>query len=93
VNHGSVLRAGLALDSKTGIINSSLARAGDYTFNAAANNAASKTNDKCVWCSDMFGVRSNAASQAWYDSCAQFPAAWGMGWTTCLSRITWRKSR
>src|SRR5438132_7001288 len=24
--------------------------------------------DKCPWCPDMFGVRANAAGQAWYDS-------------------------
>ena len=35
-------------------------------------------NDKCVWCPDMFGVRANAAGQAWYDSCVQLWAAWGV---------------
>jgi hypothetical protein len=39
---------------------------------------AGDTNDKCVWCPDMFGVRSNAAGQAWYDSCARLWAAWGV---------------
>ena len=37
---------------------------------------AGNTNDKCVWCPDMFGVSSNAAGQAWYDSCARLWAAW-----------------
>jgi hypothetical protein len=45
------------------------------TFTAAA---AANTNDKCVWCPDMFGVSSNAAGQAWYDSCARLWAAWGV---------------
>jgi alpha-galactosidase len=36
------------------------------------------TNDKCVWCPDMFGVRGNAAGQAWYDSCVQLWASWGV---------------
>jgi len=38
---------------------------------------AGNTNNKCVWCPDMFGVNSNAAGQAWYDSCARLWAAWG----------------
>ena len=36
------------------------------------------TNDKCSWCPDMFGVSSNAAGQAWYDSCARLWATWGV---------------
>jgi hypothetical protein len=36
------------------------------------------TNDKCAWCPDMFGVNSNAAGQAWYDSCARLWASWGV---------------
>ncbi len=39
---------------------------------------AANTNDKCSWCPDMFGVSSNAAGQAWYDSCARLWAAWGV---------------
>jgi len=39
---------------------------------------AGNTNDKCAWCPDMFGVNSNAAGQAWYDSCARLWAAWGV---------------
>ena len=45
----------------------------DFTAAEAGN-----TNDKCVWCPDMFGVNSNAAGQAWYDSCARLWAAWGV---------------
>jgi hypothetical protein len=45
------------------------------TFTAAD---AANTNDKCVWCPDMFGVHGNAAGQAWYDSCARLWAAWGV---------------
>ncbi len=36
------------------------------------------TNDTCSWCPDMFGVRSNAAGQAWYDACARLWASWGV---------------
>jgi alpha-galactosidase len=36
------------------------------------------TNDICGWCPDMFGVRDNAAGQAWYDSCAKLWASWGL---------------
>jgi len=39
---------------------------------------AADTNSRCVWCPDMFGVSSNAAGQAWYDSCARLWAAWGV---------------
>ncbi len=39
---------------------------------------AANTNDLCTWCPDMFGVNSNAAGQAWYDSCARLWAAWGV---------------
>lgn len=45
------------------------------TFTAAE---AADTNSKCTWCPDMFGVSSNAAGQAWYDSCARLWASWGV---------------
>jgi hypothetical protein len=45
----------------------------DFTAAEAGN-----TNSKCVWCPDMFGVNSNAAGQAWYDSCARLWAGWGV---------------
>jgi hypothetical protein len=34
--------------------------------------------DKCGWCPDMFGVRNNAAGQAWYDSMYRLYASWGL---------------
>ncbi|HEV2437791.1 MAG TPA: glycoside hydrolase family 27 protein [Verrucomicrobiae bacterium] len=39
---------------------------------------AGNTNSTCGWCPDMFGVRDNAAGQAWYDSCARLWASWGV---------------
>jgi alpha-galactosidase len=39
---------------------------------------AGDANDKCPWCPDMFGVRDNAAGQAWYDSCVKLWASWGV---------------
>ena len=45
----------------------------DFTATDAAN-----TNDVCRWCPDMFGVNSNAAGQAWYDSCARLWAGWSV---------------
>jgi hypothetical protein len=45
--------------------------------NFTASDVAN-TNDKCVWCPDMFGVRGNAGGQAWYDSCARLWASWGV---------------
>jgi alpha-galactosidase len=47
----------------------------DSNFTAAD---AADTNSKCFWCPDMFGVSSNAAGQAWYDSCAKLWASWGV---------------
>ncbi|MGB7747415.1 MAG: putative Ig domain-containing protein [Verrucomicrobiia bacterium] len=47
----------------------------DSSFTAVE---AGNTNSKCVWCPDMFGVNSNAAGQAWYDSCARLWAGWGV---------------
>jgi hypothetical protein len=45
------------------------------TFTAAD---AGDPQNICSWCPDMFGVRTNAAGQAWYDSCARLWAAWGL---------------
>lgn len=39
---------------------------------------AADTNSICGWCPDMFGVRNDAAGQAWYDSCARLWASWGI---------------
>ena len=39
---------------------------------------AGNPQDKCPWCPDMFGVNSNTAGQAWYDSCARLWASWGV---------------
>jgi hypothetical protein len=36
------------------------------------------TDDRCPWCPDMFGVRDNAAGQAWYDSCVKLWASWSV---------------
>jgi hypothetical protein len=47
----------------------------DANFAAAD---AGDSADRCPWCPDMFGVRDNAASQAWYNSCVQLWASWGV---------------
>jgi hypothetical protein len=39
---------------------------------------AGNTNSRCVWCPDMFGVRSNEAGQAWYDAMFRLYASWGL---------------
>jgi hypothetical protein len=39
---------------------------------------AADPDDQCTWCPDMFGVRANAAGQAWYDACARLWAGWGV---------------
>ena len=57
-----------------------LAVAANLPIDGSAFTAAeaANTNSKCGWCPDMFGVSSNAAGQAWYDSCARLWAAWGV---------------
>ena len=39
---------------------------------------AADTNDKCPWDPTNWGVKDNAAGQAWYDSLLQQYAAWGV---------------
>ncbi|MGD0914120.1 MAG: choice-of-anchor Q domain-containing protein [Terracidiphilus sp.] len=39
---------------------------------------AADTNDVCSWNSDNYGVKNNAAGQAYYDSIARLYAAWGL---------------
>lgn len=39
---------------------------------------AADTRSTCSWCPDMFGVRNNAAGQAWYDACLELWASWGL---------------
>jgi hypothetical protein len=39
---------------------------------------AADTSDKCPWNPDNFGVKSNAAGQAWYDALMKQYAAWGV---------------
>jgi alpha-galactosidase len=47
----------------------------DSNFTA---DEAGDTNRPGEWCPDMFGVRSNAAGQAWYDSLFKLYAEWGV---------------
>jgi alpha-galactosidase len=39
---------------------------------------AGDPSDHCGWCPDNFGVRNNAAGQAWYDSIFRLYASWGL---------------
>jgi hypothetical protein len=45
------------------------------TFHAAD---AADTTDKCPWNPDNFGVKDNAAGQAWYDALMKQYASWGV---------------
>jgi len=47
----------------------------DSEFTAADAGDPSRPGE---WCPDMFGVRSNAAGQAWYDSLFKQFAGWGV---------------
>jgi hypothetical protein len=39
---------------------------------------AGNPDNTCGWCPDMYGVRPNAAGQAWYNSMFRLYAAWGL---------------
>ena len=42
-----------------------------------ASDAVDK-KDHCSWCLDMYGVQTNEAGQAWYDSMFRLYATWGL---------------
>lgn len=48
---------------------------------------AADTSDRCSWNSDNYGVRDNAAGQAYYDSLMQLYAGWGVDFVKvdCIS--------
>ncbi len=41
-------------------------------------SVAADTGDKCPWNPDNFGVKANAAGQAWYDTLMKQYASWGV---------------
>ena len=47
----------------------------DSEFTAADAGDPSRPGE---WCPDMYGVRSNAAGQAWYDALFKLYASWGL---------------
>ena len=49
---------------------------------------AANTADTCRWNSDNYGLKANAASQAYYDSIAKLYAGWGVDFikVDCISR-------
>ena len=56
----------------------------DSQFNAAS---AADTSDTCSWNSDNYGIRNNAAGQAYYDSLLKLYASWGVDFlkVDCIS--------
>ena len=56
----------------------------DSSFHAAD---AADTNDTCRWNPDNYGVKDNAAGQAYYDSLAKLYAGWGIDFikVDCIS--------
>ncbi len=50
-------------------------RIGTTHYRAAV---AADSNDKCPWNPDNFGVKANAAGQAWYDALMKQYAGWGV---------------
>jgi alpha-galactosidase len=57
----------------------------DSGFHAAD---AADTSDTCRWNSDNYGVKNNAAGQAYYDSVAKLYAGWGLDFlkVDCISK-------
>jgi alpha-galactosidase len=55
------------------------------TFHAAD---AANTGDTCRWNSDNYGLKANAAAQAYYDSIIKLYAGWGIDYikVDCISR-------
>lgn len=49
---------------------------------------AANTSDTCAWNSDNYGVKDNAAGQAYYDSLAKLYAGWGVDFlkVDCISQ-------
>jgi alpha-galactosidase len=49
---------------------------------------AADTSDRCRWNSDNYGLKDNAASQAYYDSVARLYAGWGVDFlkVDCISQ-------
>ena len=55
---------------------------------------AADTSDVCPWNEDAYGVRDNAAGQAWYDSMIGFYANWGVDYlkVDCISDHPYKAS-
>ena len=55
---------------------------------------AADTSDTCSWNPDNYGVKSNPAGQAFYDSVAQLYAAWGLDFikVDCISSRPYKAS-
>ncbi len=64
-------------------------RIGLTRFHAAA---AADTADLCPWNPDNFGVKNNAAGQAWYDALMKQYAAWGVDYlkVDCIASRPYR---
>jgi len=55
---------------------------------------AADRSDTCAWNSDTFGVKENAAGQAYYDSLAKLYAGWGLDFikVDCISSRPYKAS-
>ncbi len=55
---------------------------------------AADASDTCAWNSDNYGVKDNAAGQAYYDSLAKLYAAWGVDFikVDCISSRPYKAS-
>ena len=66
-------------------------RIGVTRFRAAA---AADTSDTCPWNPDNFGVKNNAAGQAWYDALIKQYASWGVDYikVDCIASRPYRSA-
>jgi hypothetical protein len=53
---------------------------------------AADTSDTCFWNADNYGVKHNAAGQAYYDSLAKLYAGWGLDFikVDCISSLPYK---
>ena len=85
VVHDDGLRFGIhiirGIPKKTVLANT---RIGKTYYRASA---AADTSDTCSWNPDNFGVKANAAGQAWYDALMKQYASWGVDYikVDCIS--------
>jgi alpha-galactosidase len=83
--HGQGLKFGIHLIR--GIPRESVAANKPIAGSSFVAQDAADTKDVCPWNNDNYGIRDNAAGQAWYDSMIALYAGWGVDYlkVDCIS--------